>query len=77
MALRRIAYGIVNPRDLKTTDVEHLISLNFVVMRGSTLALTPLGERTVADLPTGRLDEASLKDDPHVVAFARALGVKV
>ncbi len=51
VALRRIAYEIVNPRDLKTTDVEHLISLNLVVMRGSTLALTPLGDELLQTFP--------------------------
>ena len=77
IALRRIAAGIVRPKDLKTTDVERLISLELVEMRTNALALTPQGERLVADLPTGRLGNLSLKDDPHVVAVAKALGVKL
>jgi hypothetical protein len=77
IALRRIAHGIVRPSALKTSDVEHLISLELVSMRGSSLVLAPLGERLLADLPTGNLLAEALKDDEHVAAVAKALGVKL
>jgi hypothetical protein len=77
IALRRIGYGIVRPGVLSTRDVEHLISLGFVSARRSSLALTPSGERLVSDLPTGNLLAQSLKNDKHIVAVAKALGVKL
>jgi hypothetical protein len=77
IALRRIGYGIVRPAALDTSDVEHLISLGFVSTRRNTLALTPSGERLVADLPPSNLLAQSLKDDKHIVAVAKALGVKL
>ena len=77
ISLRRIAYGIVRPRDLKASDVERLITLSLVSARGSSLILTPRGERLVADLPTGNLLADSLKDDEQIVAVAKALGVKL
>jgi len=77
IALRRIGYGIVRPGVLNTSDVEHLISLGFVSARRSSLALTPSGERLVSDLPTGNLLAQSLKDDKHIAAVAKALGVKI
>jgi len=76
IALRRIAYGIVRPSALKLSDVQHLISLDLVSTRGKSLGLTSQGERLVADLPAGNLGTESIKDDPHVAAFAKALGVK-
>lgn len=57
--------------------MERLISLELVETGRNALALTAHGERLVADLPTGRLDSLSLDDDPHVVAVAKALGVKL
>jgi hypothetical protein len=76
IALRRIAYGIVRLTSLTTSDVEHLISLGFVSMRASSLILTPNGEQLVTHLPSGNLLTESLKDDEHVAAVAKALGVK-
>jgi hypothetical protein len=76
IALRRIGFGIVRPGALKTSDVEHLTSLGLVWMRENALGLTPPGERLMADLPTGSLLAQSLKDDEHVAAVAKALGVK-
>jgi hypothetical protein len=77
IALRRIAYGIVRPAALKTSDLEHIVSLGLVSMRGSSLVLTPRGERLVADLPTGNLLAEPLKDDEHIASVAKALGVKL
>lgn len=77
IALRRIAVGIVRPTALKTSDVERLISLELASMRGGSLALTPRGERLVADLPTANLLADSLQDDENIAAVAKALGVKL
>jgi hypothetical protein len=76
IALRRIAYGIVRRSALKTSDVEHLTSLDLAVARGTGLVLAHRGERLVADLPAGNLQTKELIDDPHIAAVAKALGVK-
>jgi hypothetical protein len=77
ITLRRIAYGIARPTDLSTSDVERLVSVGLVSKQGNSLLATPLGERFVADLPTSNLLAEPFKDDKHVAAVAKALGVKL
>jgi hypothetical protein len=77
IALRRVAYGVVRPKDLNTADVERLVLLGLVVVRDRSLLATPRGEHLVADLPTDNLLTGPLKKDKHVLAVAKALGVKL
>jgi hypothetical protein len=77
ITLRRIGYGIAKPTDLSTSDVERLVSVRVASKQGNSLFATPLGERVLAGLPIRNLLTELLKDDKHVAAVAKALGVKL
>ena len=75
--LRRITYGLVAPGDLNKRDVERLTSLALIMARGNSIALTPLGEQRVAQLPNNVLGAKPLDSNEQVKAMAKALGVKL
>ena len=76
LALRRIAYGIIQPSRLRLRDVERLTFLGLVEKRGRGLVLTPQGKLRVARLPVRKLDAGPLVEDAYVIALGKVLGTR-
>ncbi|MGQ0582165.1 MAG: hypothetical protein ACT4O6_09540 [Reyranella sp.] len=75
VALRRVAYGVVEAKILQPGHLTRLRSLALIEDQNGALSITKLGQQRLAKSPVGRLDKSPVTIDDSVTALAKALKV--